>query len=74
MKELTVYSVIITYEDYSTDLDDIYPTKESAIKHARKILSRGCVIEVQVNIDSVTEEYGRRYKATVYREVKQALG
>lgn len=73
-KELIVYAVIITYEDYSQDLDDIYPTEESAKKNAQKLLSRNNIIEVQVDEDTVTEEYGRRWKKTVYRETKQALG
>ena len=73
MKELIVYAVILTYEDYSQDLDEIYPTKESAIRNAKKLLSRDSVIEVQVDEDSVTELYGRRWKKTVYRETKQAL-
>jgi len=74
MKELIVYAVIITYEDYSQDLDNIYPTKESAKRHAQKLLSHNDVIEVQVDENTVTEEYGRGWKKTVYRETKQALG
>ena len=74
MKELTVYAVILTYEDYSQDMDEIYPTKESAIREAKKRFSHRAVIEVQVDEDTVTEEYGRRWKRTVYRETKQALG
>lgn len=74
MKELIVYAVILTYDDYSQDLDEIYPTEESAIREAKKLLSYRAVIEVQVDEDTVTEEYGRRWKKTVYRETKQALG
>ena len=74
MKEIIVYSVIVTYEDYSDDLDEIYPTRESAIRHAKKLLSQSSIIEVQVNQDSVTEEYGRRWKKTIYRETKASLG
>lgn len=74
MKELTVYSVIIVYEDYTQDLDNIYPSEESAVKYARMLLSQPNIIEVQVNKDSVTEQFGRSWKKTVYREVKQALG
>lgn len=73
-KELIVYAVIITYEDYSQDLDNIYPTEESAKRHAQKLLSHNNVIEVQVDEDTVTEEYGRGWKKTVYRETKQKLG
>lgn len=74
MKELIVYSVIVTYEDYSDDLDEIYPTRESAIRRAKKLLSQSRIIEVRVNQDVVTEEYGRRWRSTAYRETKQALG
>lgn len=74
MKELTVYSVIVTYADYSTDLDDIFPTEESAIRSAKKLLSQESIIKVEVQKDEVTEQYGRRWKKTVYRETKQELG
>lgn len=74
MKELIVYAVLVTYDDYSQDLDEIYPTRESATRNAKKLLSHHDVIEVQVDEDSVTELYGRRWKKTVYRETKQALG
>lgn len=74
MKQLTVYSVIITYDDYTQDLDNIYPSEESAVKSARRLLSQPDIIEVQVNKDSVTEQFGRSWKKTVYRETKQALG
>ena len=74
MTELTVYSVIITYGDYTQDLDNIYPSEESAIKSARMRLSQPDIIEVQVNKDAVTEQFGRSWKKTVYRETKQALG
>lgn len=72
--KITVYSVVVTYKDYSQDLDDIYPNQESAIRHAEKLISNPSVIEAQVNKDSVTEEYGRRWVSTVYRVTKQALG
>lgn len=74
MKELTVYAVIITYDDYSQDFGNIFPTEESAKRHAQKLLSHNNIIEVQVDEDTVTEEYGRSWKKTVYRETKQALG
>lgn len=74
MKEIIVYSVVITYEDYTQDLDQIYPTVESAIKKAKTLLSHRNVIEVVVNEDTVTEQYGRGWKKTLYRETKQALG
>lgn len=74
MKELIVYSVIITYGDYTDDLENIYPSEESAVKSAKMLLSLPDVIEVEVNKDSVTDRFGRRWKKTVYRETKQALG
>lgn len=74
MKELIVYSVISTSGDYTHDLENIYPSEESAVKSAKMLLSMPDIIEVQVNKDSVTDKFGRSWKKTVYRETKQALG
>lgn len=67
---ITVYSVIVTYVDdiMQPDLDDIYPTEDSAIKAAKKIGRQRNCYQVQVNEDLLTEEYGRRWKRTVYEE------
>lgn len=47
-KELIVYAVIITYEDYSQDLDDIYPTEESAKRHAQKLIDKGALSDEEI--------------------------
>ena len=66
---LIVYAVIITYVDYSNDLDNIFPTKESAIAYAKKIIAKSpSVYRVQVDKDEVTEEFGRGWLNTVYTE------
>ena len=67
---LIVYSVIITYVDdiLGSDLDNIFPTRESAIAHAKKIARYPSVYRVDVNKDEITEEYGRHWLADVYEE------
>ena len=67
---LIVYSVICTYVDdiMQGDVDNIFPTAESAIAHAKKIAASSSIYEVHVNKDEVTEQYGRHWLATVYRE------
>ena len=74
MEKLIVYTVHVTYEDYSYGLDDIFPTRESAIRHAQKRLSLSYIIEVEVDQNVVTEVYGMRWEKTEYIETKQALG
>ena len=65
-----VYSVIVTYVDdiLSSDLDNIFPTAESAIAHAKKIANSKDVYRVEVQRDEVTEEFGRGWLATIYTE------
>ena len=67
---LIVYSVIVKYVDdiLSSDLDEIFPTAESAIAHAKKIVKSQSIYSVEVNKDEVTEEYGRHWLATLYSE------
>ena len=67
---LIVYSVIVSYVDdiLSSDLDNIFPTQESAIEAAKKIAKSPSVYSVHVNKDEVTEEFGRGWLATVYTE------
>lgn len=67
---LIVYAVIVSYVDdiLSSDLDNIFPTKESAIAAAKKIAKSPSVYRVHVDKDEVTEEFGRGWLATVYTE------
>ena len=67
---LIVYSVIVSYVDdiLSSDLDNIFPTAESAIASAKKIAQSPSVYCVEVQRDEVTEQYGRGWLATIYRE------
>lgn len=67
---LIVYSVIVSYVDdiLSSDLDNIYPTAESAIASAKKIVQSPSVYSVEVQRDEVTEQYGRGWLSTIYRE------
>ena len=67
---LIVYSVIVSYVDdiLSSDLDNIYPTAESAIASAKKIAKSSSIYRVHVQKDEVTEQYGRGFLATIYEE------
>lgn len=67
---LIVYAVIYSLVDdiMQNELDNIYPTKESAIRAAQKIGRQSNCYEVQVDKDEVTEEYGRHWLSTVYSE------
>ena len=67
---LIVYSVIVQYVDdiLASDLDQIFPSAESAIRHAKKIASSPSVFCVEVLRTEVTEEYGMHSVARVYRE------
>lgn len=67
---LIVYAVIVSYVDdiLSSDLDNIFPTRDSAIAAAKKIAKSPSVYRVQVDKDEVTEEYGRGFLSTVYTE------
>lgn len=70
--ELTVFSVITTYSDYTEDLDNIFPTAESAILAAEDIINHNQdVITVVVDEDIVTEKYGRGWKRTIFRKTKE---
>lgn len=68
--KLIAYSLIITYVDdiLGGDLDNVFPTAESAIKHAKKIAQQDSVYCVEVQKEEITEEYGRGWLATLYRE------
>lgn len=68
--KLIVYAVIVSYVDdiLSSDLDNIFPTQESAIAAAKKIAKSPSVYRVNVDKDEVTEEFGRGWLATVYTE------
>ncbi len=67
---IIVYAVICSYVDdiFQDDLDNIFPTRESAIAHARRIAASPQCYEVHVDKDELTEECGRHWLATVYRE------
>lgn len=67
---LIVYSVIVSYVDdiLSSDLDNIFPTSESAIAAAKKVAQSPSVYRVEVQREEVTEQYGRHWLATVYVE------
>jgi len=67
---LIVYSVIVTYVDeiLASDLDNIFPTAESAIASARRIGESPSVYRVEVQKEEVTEKYGRHWLSTVYAE------
>ena len=67
---LIVYAVIVSYVDdiFSSDLDNIFPTAESAIAAAKKIAKSPSVYRVHVDKDEVTEQFGRGWLATVYTE------
>lgn len=68
--KLIVYSVILTFTDdiMQGELDNIFPTPESAIKAAKKLGRQDNIYEVEVQKEEVTEEYGRHWLATIYRE------
>ena len=70
---LIIYAVIVKYVDdiLGSDLDQIFPTKESAIAHAKKIARSKSVYQVEVDRDEVTEEYGRSWLSTVYTETHE---
>lgn len=64
---LIVYAVIVTYDDYTEDLDNIFPTAESAILHAEDIFNHSPdIYKVVVDKDKVTEEYGRGWLSTIF--------
>lgn len=67
---LIVYSVIVSYVDdiLSSELDNIFPTHESAIASAKKIAQSPDVYRVEVQREEVTEQYGRHWLETVYVE------
>ena len=68
---LTVYSVIVTYDDHTDDLDNIYPTAQSAILAAQNIISRSPdVYKVTVREDDVTEKYGMSWRKTLFTKTK----
>ena len=67
MEKLIVYTVHVTYEDYSYGLDDIFPTRESAIRRAQKRLSLSYITEVQVDKNVVTESL-QKYTACAGRK------
>lgn len=62
-----VYPVIVTYEDYQQDLDNIFPTHESAVAYA-KDLFRKCkdIHSIQVNMSEITTQYGLGWLKTLY--------
>lgn len=73
---LIVYSVIVTYNDdiLSGDLDNIFPTEESAVREAKKIFEHSpSVYGVEVQKEEVTEQYGRHWLRTVYRQTRQDI-
>lgn len=72
-----VYSIIVTLTDdlLQNELDNIYPTFESAVRNAKKIGAYSSVYEVSVYLDEVTEELGRQVVRKVYTEKhKERLG
>lgn len=70
MARLIAYGVYVTYLDemLSSDIDNVFPTAESAVRHAKKIIAGPALYEVYVNKIEITEEYGWSYLASVYRE------
>lgn len=69
---LTVYSVIVTYDDYTEDLDNIFPTAQSAILAAQDIINHSPdVYRVTVQEDAVTEKYGRSWRKTLFTKTKE---
>ena len=69
---LTVYSVIVTYDDYAEDLDNIFPTAQSAILAAQNIISHSPdVYKVTVQEDDVTEKYGMSWRKTLLTKTKE---
>ena len=67
---LIVYTVIFTCVDdiLNEDIDNIFPTEESAVVHAKKLAASPNIYDVRVSKDEVTEEYGRAQLTTVYTE------
>ena len=67
---LKVYTIIYTLCDdiFQNDIDNIYPTAESAIRQAKKIGKQRNCYEVHVDEDLVTEEYGRSFNRQIYEE------
>ena len=67
---LIVYSVIWTEVDdlLRDELDNIFPTEESAGRSALKIAKQSNIYQVEVYKDEVTEEYGRHPLRLVFRE------
>ena len=58
-----------------SELDNIFPTAESAIRLAKKIGQQKNIYEVSVSCLEVTEEYGMHCIKDVYREThKERLG
>jgi hypothetical protein len=73
---LIAYSVIITYNDdiLSGDLDNIFPTEESAVREAKKIFEHSpSVYAIEVQKEEITEQYGRHCLRSVYRQTRQDI-
>lgn len=69
---LIVYAVIVTFDDYTEDLDNIFPTAESAIAYAKRIFKQSHdIYKVVVDRDDVTEEYGRGWKETIFVQKRE---
>ena len=69
---LNVFAVIVTYSDYTEDLDNIFPTAESAIAHAKKIFEHSPdIYKVVVDRDMLTEEYGREWMTTIFKQKRE---
>lgn len=65
MNRVIVYSVIVTYDDYEQDLDNLYASSEAALASARKIIKQPQgVIRVEVQKDEITDT-GRHWLATL---------
>ena len=64
-----VYPVIATYvDDNFRELNNVYPTAESAIAWAKKIAQDEGICEVEVTRAELTEEYGLHWLADIYEE------
>lgn len=69
---LIVYAVIVTYDDYTEDLDNIFPTAESAIAYAKRIFEQSPdIYKVVVDKDKVTEDYGRGWLSTIFTQERE---
>lgn len=67
---LKVYAVIYTLCDdlLQDELENIYPTAESAIRCAKEIGKQKNCYHVHVDENLLTEEYGRGFSRQVYEE------